>query len=83
MWPRSGWLNTLATEHIALPEGLRSKRIPSPKGRAGTGGMGKSRKQLPIAQLFPARASARSDGWLQGSCSRKRAGLPLPIRREG
>lgn len=38
-------------------------------------------QQLPIAQLFPARASARSDGWLQGSCSRKRAGLPLGSRR--
>jgi hypothetical protein len=67
----------------APPEGNRSKRDPSPKGRAGIGGTEKSRKQLPITQSSPARVSTRSDGWLQGSCSRKRAGLPRSQRAIG
>lgn len=53
------------------------------KAERGLAGRGKPRKQLPITQLSSARVSTRSDGWLQGSCSRKRAGLPLPPHGRG
>lgn len=71
------------SELSATRRGLITAQPESERQSGDRRGEDGPRKQLPIAQPPSARASTRSDRWLQGSCSLKRAGLPLPPHGRG